>query len=470
MLTALRAVFAGEVLRRGERGQILIMFVAMISLFFIAAAFATDYTMWLSERRGIARAADMAALAAIQDLPADPGGTDVSTEAGCDTDACTAVYDWAARNGYGEGDGAIVRVSFFCSNTIAFPPAGFCTNENRNDPTIPISPCGAPEVGCDSVRVSIEKPAANMFSSFFGGVDFDIGYSSFARVSFRIAPLDTVMSIDASGSMSDNCNATEDNPGCAIGEARIAANEFVTILLGDDPAEGNVQIGYAPYRGCYDPPSDEGNCVPSLDLTPSDCGNPPASSWVLCLGKDPDALRNRFAATDPNSSTNVCLGLYQSGEILDGPGKNANPEAQRFIVILTDGENSYQNANVLPPDCRPNAGGCGAGTPDSEARLDRCTSDVADDLKAADVEIYVIGLNVEGTDNGDVWDDPGFCNGIGNGNGDAVANRRLLKCIASSNAGSNDHYFETDDAITLGDIFQGVAYEIAGRGLSNEQQ
>ena len=49
-----------SVLRRSrdEDGQILIMFVMMISLVFIIAAVAIDYGMWLSERRGIARAAD----------------------------------------------------------------------------------------------------------------------------------------------------------------------------------------------------------------------------------------------------------------------------------------------------------------------------------------------------------------------------------------------------------------------------
>ena len=108
-----------------ERGQVFIIFTAVITVIMAAAVIGIDYSMWLSERRGIARAADLAALAAIRDLPADPVVDTVYTEGACDTDACTAVYDWAGRNGYGELDNADVRVAYFCSNTIAFPPDGF---------------------------------------------------------------------------------------------------------------------------------------------------------------------------------------------------------------------------------------------------------------------------------------------------------------------------------------------------------
>jgi hypothetical protein len=191
---------------------------------------------------------------------------------------------------------------------------------------------------------------------------------------------------------------------------------------------------------------------------------------VLCLNKDADLLRNKFAATQPDASTNVCLGLWQSGEILDGPGQNTTPGAQRFIVLLTDGENSFQNTPGLPDECNADndSGPDCAGGPDEERELDRCTEDVADDLKAAGVEIYVIGLNVAGTDDGDVMSNAD-CNNIGNGADDDVANRRLLKCIASSTGGTNDHYYETNNAIELGNIFQGVAYEIAGRGLAADE-
>jgi hypothetical protein len=291
-----------------------------------------------------------------------------------------------------------------------------------------------------------------------------VGYSSWASVTFRIAPLDTVMAIDASGSMDDGCNANQDNPGCPINEARIAADEFTTILLGDDPETGNVQIGYAPYRACYDPPNNGSDCVPSLDF--SDCGNPPDPSWVVCLSKDIGLLQDKFEQTDTASATNVCLGLWQAGQILNGPGENTNPETQRFVVLLTDGENFWDDVLGIPTACRPtNPGGCGSGAPGSEERLDRCTRDVAEDLEDDGVEIYVIGLNVAGTDNGDVMT-TGDCSQIGNGASDNVANRRLLKCIASSSPGTNNHYFETDNAIELGNIFQGVAYEIAGRGLA----
>jgi hypothetical protein len=449
----------------------------MITLVFLIAAVAIDYTHWLSERRGVARAADLAALAATQDLPADPGGTNYGSAASCDTDSCTAAFEWAARNNYGEDDGAVVKVAYYCGNTIAYPPAGICSNENRNN-AIGISPCpsaGSGEVGCDSLNITIEKGAVELFSTFFGGVGFNVGFSSWGSVSFRISPLDAVMSIDASGSMGFGCDVSQSNPGCPIREARIAADEFVTILLGDDPDTGNVQVGYAPYRGCYNPPSPDGNCVPSTDpLTAGNCNAPPASSWLMCLSKDTDLLRAKFVATQPGSSTNVCLGLWESEQILEGPGRNANPIAQRFVVILTDGQNAFQDTTGLPDDCIPNNGNgaCNAGplAGNTQRRLDECTNDVADGLKSAAVQVYVVGLNVAGTNNPSQFPTNAYCNGIGNGQPDNIANRRLLKCIASSTAGTNDHYFETNNAIELGDIFQGLAYEIAGRGLTAEPE
>ena len=56
-----------------------------------------------------------------------------------------------------------------------------------------------------------------------------------------------------------------------------------------------------------------------------------------------------------------------------------------------------------------------------------------------------------------------YCNGIGNNDSDNTADRRLLKCIASSTAGTNDHYFEVPSAGDLPDVFSQIAREIAFR-------
>lgn len=459
-----------------ERGQTLIIFVAMISLVFIAAAIAIDYGFWLSERRGLARATDLAALAAVQDLPEDnPNQEYTSSGGGCAAlPSCEAAHTWATRNGYGEADGAFVTVAYFCSNDIDNPPSDICFNENQDVAAFPLSVCPSEtgEMGCDTVRVIVEKEAGDLFGSFFGGADFDIGSSSFSRVQFVVSPVDVVITIDSSGSMDFNCNSSQTNPGCPIKEARDASANFATTILGDDPDTSVSQVGYVPYKDCY---ANNGGCVPSIPLPPSngDCANP-GNSWVLCLDNDLDLIQNRIAGTQTGNSTNICMGLFASGEIMDGP--NSRDDVDRIIVILTDGANVFNGHPSVPQECWPDdaGGSCGAaattnagGAVQAERELDYCTRDMADDLKAAGYEIYVVGLNVENGPNLGATPTNAFCNGIGNDQDDDVADRRLLKCMASSADGTNDHYFETNDASTLGNIFQGIAYDIAARGLTS---
>jgi Flp pilus assembly protein TadG len=64
----------------------------MMSFVFTLAAISVDYSWWLSDRRGVARAADLSALAAVQDLPADPANHEYITL----TAGCAAVTSCAA--------------------------------------------------------------------------------------------------------------------------------------------------------------------------------------------------------------------------------------------------------------------------------------------------------------------------------------------------------------------------------------
>jgi hypothetical protein len=467
---------------RHERGQVLVLFVVLISMFFVAAAISIDYGLWLSERRGVARAADMAALAAAQDLPADVSSPAFDTEASCGgLAACEAAFDWAERNSYGEGTGATVKVTFFCGNQLTSPPSGVCVNENANTPPYFMSPCQA-EVGCDAINVTVKKPAVSLFSTFFGGVSFDVGYSSWGNVSFRIVPLGTALMVDATGSMDVGCNAAQNNSGCPIGQARIAAKNFTDILL--DNGSPLSQVGYAPYRGCYSPPrsgAGSSGCVPAMTLSAGNCNAPPPSSWVLCLGTDATRIHTRIDNTNTPSSgtgTNVCLALYEARAILNGPGAATDPDARQFAVILTDGDNTYNNDSfgqgAPPVECSPSdpansdgnlTGNC-SNAQTRERQLDMATRTLATTMKDAGVEIYVIAFGVCGTNNTSQFPTSSYCGAIGNGSNDDTADRRLLKCTASSTEDTNDHYFEVNSAAELGDIFQVVAYEIAGRGLT----
>jgi hypothetical protein len=52
---------------------------------------------------------------------------------------------------------------------------------------------------------------------------------------------------------------------------------------------------------------------------------------------------------------------------------------------------------------------------------------------------------------------------IGNTDDDNTADNRLLKCIASSTVGTNDHYFYAASATDLPNIFTTIAAQIAHR-------
>jgi Flp pilus assembly protein TadG len=116
-----------------------------------------------------------------------------------------------------------------------------------------------------------------------------------------------------------------------------------------------------------------------------------------------------------------------------------------------------------------------------ERQMDARTIHLAQAIKAQGVEVFVVAFagGVPYCDLGDgkIYDDsnPSDCNSvaqspagpIGNGDDDNdtadPANTRLLKCIASSSAGTNDHYYYANDDTELVGIFTAIANQIAHR-------
>jgi hypothetical protein len=451
-----------------EDGQVLILFVIMTPVILLAAAVAIDYGLWLSERRGVARAADLSSLAAVQDLQQEvqnnitPASQSYTSEASCDAglDSCRAAFDWAKRNNYEAGKGDVeVTVSYWCGNNLQTQPTNITVCVNENASTGGKTECSA-SLGkdhCDTIRVVVQKPAVRLFAGIFPAFSFDVGFSADASVNYRVKHLDAVMSIDASGSMI----------GDPITQARIGAENFTAVLFGDEPQNSNVQIGYTPFRAVHDnppydsnPPGSDGK-VPWIGaLTNGNCNPPPDESWAACLTKDDELLRAKYELTENSinlpganaGGTNTCTGLQDAAEILlNSPTSvNNDPDLDRVIVILSDGDNNR------------------------DTNMDTCTLNEANNLRNNDdVAIYVIGLNVPGHTADPTAPDPnpnespstpGFCAQVGTDTGISES-RRLLKCIASSAAG-NDHYHETTDARELGNIFLSLAYEIAGTGLA----
>jgi hypothetical protein len=185
------------------------------------------------------------------------------------------------------------------------------------------------------------------------------------------------------------------------------------------------------------------------------------------------------------SGTNVCNGLYEANQVLFGAGHHTVSNMLKIVVILSDGDNTYNNAAngvptpkagktptpiagyALPAACRPATPNASDGdvsvsctnAQTHERELDIKSKQLVDSMKANGVEVYVVGLGVCGTSNNNL------CNPslIGGTSSDNTADRNLLKCLASSSAGTNDHYFEAASAADLPGIFTNIARLIGFR-------
>lgn len=433
--------------RRGERGQAIILVVGVMTVIFIIAAIVIDFGLWLSERRGVQRVADLAAAAGAQDLLL--AERDAATN---DSAAIASALAWARDNGYEDG----VAVELLCGNALTAGTAGVCSNTGQPG----FSACQIGD-GCDSLRVTVDTSGAHLFTSIFdlGGVETTIGASAVGGLTVDSAVLDTVILLDATGSMAEPpCNATQTNAGCPIKEARDAANSIVDVLAGG--ASGVSKVAYAPYNHCYNPPRSHPSCVTGANVV-----------GLTTSRATLHAAVNSTTVVSSGAQTNICVALLRAQQLISGPGSRSG--ARRSIVLLADGDNNYSRTaydpaiGYPPAACRPSNptfdiaiySGCRPAWT-QEMELDTKTWQVATQLKNNGVEIYVVGFGVCGSDSGQQAS-ASYCAGIGNTAHDDIADRRLLKCVASS----PDHYFEEASASQLTATFQAIAWEIASRGL-----
>src|SRR5581483_7873896 len=156
-------------------------------------------------------------------------------------------------------------------------------------------------------------------------------------------------------------------------------------------------------------------------------------------------------------------GLDKAASILFGAGSHSASNNVRIIVILTDGDNTYNAASYVAGSspvaaCTPNTspstsqtylgtscsasgqGSASSSNPGSnseqkERELDTKTLARADALKALGVEIYVVGFGVCGSDDGTVAG-TSYCSAIGGTQPDTFMDQRVAKCIASSTPGT----------------------------------
>jgi hypothetical protein len=339
--------------------------------------------------------------------------------------------------------------------------------KNEPDATVeaPISPVER------QIEVRGTKSVDVIFMRVFG---FDtVEVSATATAGFGVLAVDTVMAIDATGSMGDGSGCPNGST-CPIVAAKNAAKSFTDTLLSGSTQSSETLVGVAPYRGCFNLPNLFSFCIPIATMVQSLSNN---KSVV-------DSRINAITAVG-GSGTNICNGMSKANEVLFGVGHHSVSNMLKIVVILSDGDNTYNNAAngvptpspgrtptpipayQLPAACRPSNPNQSDGdvsvsctnAQTHERELDTKTKQLVDSMKANGVEVYVVGFGVCGTTNNNLCN-PSLIGGTSNDN---TADRNLLKCLASSSPGTNDHYFETASAADLPGIFTNIARLIGFR-------
>jgi len=394
-----------------EKGQVLVMAALVMLVLVGAIGLAIDLGRIFTARAQLVRAVDAAALAGTLELP--------------------------------NLSAAQAKVQAYMSE-----------NEPDAQIDVPISPQER------QIEVNGSKQVPMFFIKVLG-ID-SVEVTAHATAGFGVLAVDTVLSIDATGSMGASpCTSQQNNSGCPIWEAKNAAKSFTNVLLTDSISASETLVGVAPYRGCYNLPRTYSACIP-------------VSTMVGNLSNNKSQVNSKIDQITAlgGTGTNVCLGLSKANEVLFGPGYHTVSNSLHIVVILSDGDNTY-NANSYgqgapPLECRPTTDPTQSDTytdttcrsaQTRERQLDTKTKQLVDTMKANGVEVYVVGLGVCGTANSNL------CNPslIGGTSTDNTADRNLLKCLASSTAGTNDHYFEVSTASQLPDTFAKIARLIGFR-------
>jgi hypothetical protein len=421
---------------KGESAQVIVMIALAAIVMFGITGLAIDVGRLYLTKAELSRAVDAAALAGVLELNGTPAGQ---------TAACTKA------------------TAFMAANEPAVTPT-----------------CSVP--GANQLQISGAKTVNTFFLSVLGVYSANV--SAYAKAGFGIQPIDVFLAIDATSSMgypNGGCtSSSNNNSGCAIWEAKSAAKTFTETLIGSTPS-GYTQVGAGAFRGCYNLPRTLTACV----RAETQATNP----GVFRLTTNKTTLKANIdtIGTTAGTGTNVCLGLHKAREMLLPPpdgnsGNNAQTASntRRFLVILSDGDNVYNDTNYIsgtpghpPIECQPSGpnqdngytASVGCGTTNNSnnkgLQVDVKTRDLAQALKAAGIEIYVVAFGVCSNSQNNQCSTSEY-NAIGNTDSNNTADKRLLVCVASNNT-VGDHYFYAATAAELPAVFTQIAQQIAHR-------
>jgi hypothetical protein len=264
--------------------------------------------------------------------------------------------------------------------------------------------------------------------------------------------MDIVFVLDDTGTMQQGCNSSQSNSNCPIKGERDGALEMLNIL-GVGPSNSAVQAGVMPFRGCF---VISGN---------SKCIQNNATSALTNSATSIQTIMQNLTGNG-GSGTNLCRGLQLGEQVLNGT--NSRPNARKVIVMLTDGDNFYNGSYTTqdwPGAGAPSTYNCNltSGGDSAIDSQDAKTDTLANNFASAGIEIYLVGYGVDGTPNSNPCNPALIGTGSNRGSSSDALDRNLVKCIATSTAGANDHYYEAPTPDALPGIFKQIGQRLAQR-------
>ncbi len=285
--------------------------------------------------------------------------------------------------------------------------------------------------------------------------------------------LEIVLAIDNSGSMK----------GTPINETNAAANKLIDLVM-PDGLKTSVKAGLVPFRGKVHLPANvdgiadgcrnaDGTLSPALneEYYKTKYRYPVGSSLRVAMDTCEDIPRVQGLTDDKSvilaaiakqdalgsgSGTLISEGLKWGREVLtpEAPYTEASTDTdmRKILILLTDGDtedgkcggnyaisytpnsywtNAYYGMLDMNSHCEDNG------------KLNQYALEEAAKAKAADIEIFTIRFGV--SDSVDV---------------------QLMKDIASSTAGTDDHYFNAPSAYDIDDVFKRIGRQLGWRLLN----
>jgi hypothetical protein len=363
---------------RGERGQVIVLFALMLVPLLVMAALVVDIGVHQNEHQDVRDAVDAASLAATAYLP--------TLTASDGTNAIQIAKDYATGNDSGL-DADDLMVTFHCL------VADANNNGQADIGTVPghcnpgaiaswdcsggrcIADCVPSDATkCNVVRVSISKDVPYGFARVIGQDHGNTGVVDSAACTGPCggapnAPLDIVLILDRTYSLHD-----EVSPGVTEFElVQAAARSF---LLSLDPNLQHVALGVlgpsdavdndSPYP-CTGYPTAYGHLAENYTTTDND----PAYKWIVAppgpawgplqsdyqlngvLNPSSQIVRT-IDCLEMNGVTDLSTPIEKAKQYLDSPWPRPPSEAERAIVLFTDGEATGPTGTPYQPCNRAN--------------------------------------------------------------------------------------------------------------------